>query len=96
MRKNFYPYLLFICLGCLVLLSGCGAKRATAGYGGSEPHYYFLGEYDGKLLCGERDIENDDSPLFLWDMETDTKTELTGVRGDEIMNYGQDTLANCG
>lgn len=31
MRKNFYPYLLFICLGCLVLLSGCGAKRATAG-----------------------------------------------------------------
>ena len=64
MRKNFYPDLLFICRGCLVLLSGCGAKRATAGYGGSEPHYYFLGEYDGKLLCGERDIENDDSPLF--------------------------------
>ncbi len=61
---------------------------------GTYPHYIFVGEYDGKLLCDEPIRENDDNHVFLWDMDTNTKSDVIYLENGGIMYYGQNTYDN--
>lgn len=59
------------------------------------PQYYCVGEYKGMLLCNWIDWKSDEEDplsvcqLFLWDIEKNTKTEVTSYHGGTAL-YGGD------